>query len=178
MKSYSIKELAEIISAEVVGQSSGKIEEIYFDSRTIYQPRNATFFAFSDNRFLHDAYKKGIRVFVVSKVEDIFEDAVYLKVNSPLEALQDWANFHRNQFDLSIIGITGSNGKTIVKEWLNQLLWKDFSIVRSPKSYNSQIGVPYSILQINDEHNLGIFEAGISKKGEPPCHQAQPPDRR
>lgn len=166
MKSYSIKELAEIISAEVVGQSSGKIEEIYFDSRTIYQPRNATFFAFSDNRFLQDAYKKGIRVFVVSKVEDIFEDAVYLKVNSPLEALQDWANFHRNQFDLSIIGITGSNGKTIVKEWLNQLLWKDFSIVRSPKSYNSQIGVPLSVLQIQDDHNLGIFEAGISRPAE------------
>src|SRR5690606_10052210 len=107
---------------------------------------------FGDNRFLQDAYKKGIRVFVVSKVEEISEDdVIYLKVNSPLTALQNWAEHHRRQFGLPVIGITGSNGKTIVKEWLNQLLWKDFFIVRSPKSYNSQIGVPLSVLQIREE---------------------------
>lgn len=167
MKPYEIKELAEIMSAEIIGQPADKIEEIYFDSRTIYQPGNAVFFAFGDNRFLQDAYKKGIRVFVVSKVEEISEDdVIYLKVNSPLTALQNWAEHHRRQFGLPVIGITGSNGKTIVKEWLNQLLWKDFFIVRSPKSYNSQIGVPLSVLQIREENNLGIFEAGISRPEE------------
>ncbi len=166
MKSYEIKELAKIIQAEITGNPSGFMEEIYFDSRTIYQPGNAVFFAFYDNRFLSDAYKKGIRVFVVSEINELLENAVYLKVDSPLEALQNWAKFHRNQFRIPVIGITGSNGKTIVKEWLNQLLWKDFSIVRSPKSYNSQIGVPLSVLQMGDENNLGIFEAGISQLGE------------
>lgn len=166
MKPYEIKELAQIISAEITGNPIGKIEEIYFDSRTVYQPNNAVFFAFADNKYLFDAYKKGIRFFIVSQTDEIFGDAVYLKVDSPLKALQDWAKYHRNNFSLPIIGITGSNGKTIVKEWLNQLLWKDYSIVRSPKSYNSQIGVPLSVLQINEENTLGIFEAGISKPAE------------
>lgn len=166
MKPYEIKELAGIISAEITGNPIGKIEEIYFDSRTVYQPNNAVFFAFGDNKYISDAYKKGIRIFVVAQTEEIFEDAVYLKVPSPLKALQEWAKFHRKNFSLPVIGITGSNGKTIVKEWLNQLLWKDFSIVRSPKSYNSQIGVPLSVLQMKNENSLGIFEAGISKPGE------------
>lgn len=166
MKPYEIKELAEIISAEITGNPTGLIEEIYFDSRTIYQPNNAVFFAFGDYKYISDAYKKGIRVFVVSEIDEQLENAVYLKVNSPLQALQNWGEFHRKEFNLPVIGITGSNGKTIVKEWLNQLLWKDFSIVRSPKSYNSQIGVPLSVLQIHDENNLGIFEAGISLPGE------------
>lgn len=166
MKPYETKELAEIISAEITGNPIGKIEEIYFDSRTIYQPNHAVFFAFGDNKYTSDAYKKGIRIFVVAQTEEIFEDAVYLKVPSPLKALQEWAKSHRKNFNLPVIGITGSNGKTIVKEWLNQLLWKDFSIVRSPKSYNSQIGVPLSVLQMKKENSLGIFEAGISKPGE------------
>lgn len=166
MKPYEIKELAEIISAEITGNPIGKIEEIYFDSRTVYQPNNAVFFAFGDNKYISDAYKKGIRIFVVNQTEETFEDAVYLKVPSPLKALQKWAKFHRNNFHLPVIGITGSNGKTVVKEWLNQLLWKDFSIVRSPKSYNSQIGVPLSVLQMKEENSLGIFEAGISQPGE------------
>lgn len=167
MKSYNIKELAEIISAETIGKSNGKVEQTYFDSRAIYQPKNAIFFAFSEfgndgHSYIEDAYKKGIRQFVISKEVDTKEDAVYLKVISPQKALQKWAAFHRSQFQIPIIGITGSNGKTIVKEWLNQLLWKDFSIVRSPKSYNSQIGAPLSVLQIKEENTLGIFEAGIS----------------
>ena len=171
MKPYKIDELAKIISAQIIGKNSGLIEEIYFDSRTIYQPSNGVFFAFSEfqnnaNQFIEDAYKKGIRIFVAADVHEFKEDATYLLVESPLKALQIWSGFHRNQFDFPVIGITGSNGKTVVKEWLNQLLWKDFSIVRSPKSYNSQIGVPLSVLQISNENNLGIFEAGISKPGE------------
>lgn len=168
MKPYEINQLAEIISAEIIGNPKGKVEEIYFDSRTIYQPNQGVFFALNEfgNRYLQDAYKKGIRVFVVETIAEKAEDAVYLKVNSSLNALQIWSKFHRQNYQLPIIGITGSNGKTIVKEWLNQLLWNDFSIVRNPKSYNSQLGVPLSVLQINSEHTLGIFEAGISKKGE------------
>lgn len=168
MKAYKITELAKIISAEIIGNPEGFIDEIYFDSRNIFSPKNAVFFSFSENDSsnLTDAYQKGIRVFVVAKINGTEEDAVYLKHHSPIIALQQWAEFHRNQFDTEIIGITGSNGKTIVKEWLNQLLWNDFSIVRSPKSYNSQIGTPLSVLKITKENKLGIFEAGISKPGE------------
>jgi alanine racemase len=168
LKPYKINHLAEIISAEILGNPEGQVNEIYFDSRTIFQPQQGVFFALNElgNKYLQDAYKKGIRVFVISKISEPEEDAVYLEVVSPLKALQIWAKYHRQNFQLPILGITGSNGKTVVKEWLNQLLWDDYSIVRSPKSYNSQIGVPYSILQINNEHNLGIFEAGISKRNE------------
>jgi len=166
--SYKIAELAKIISAEIIGNPEAEVSEIYFDSRTIFSPKDAVFFSFSDsgNSFVNEAYQKGIRIFVISESDEIQEDAVYLKVASPLKALQTWAEFHRSEFELQTIGITGSNGKTIVKEWLNQLLWSDFSIVRSPKSYNSQIGVPLSVLKITAENNLGIFEAGISKPGE------------
>jgi alanine racemase len=168
---YRIQELAEIISAEIIGNPTGIVEEIYFDSRNIFQPLNGVFFAFdgalnNGNYYVHDAYEKGIRTFVVSEIEHGEKDAVYLKVESPLKALQEWAKFHRKQFRLTVIGITGSNGKTVVKEWLNQLLWKDFPIVRSPKSYNSQIGVSLSVLRITAGKKLGIFEAGISQPGE------------
>lgn len=165
---YSIKSFAEITTAEIHGSSDGFIEEIYFDSRTIFSPKNGVFFSFSTNgnQYINDAHQKGIRIFVVNQTDELKDDSVYLKVDSPVKALQKWAEFHRNKFELKTIGITGSNGKTIVKEWLNQLLWKDFLIVRSPKSYNSQIGVPLSVLKINKENNLGIFEAGISKPDE------------
>lgn len=171
MVSYRIQELAEVISAEIIGNPTGIIEEIYFDSRSVFQPVNGVFFAFNGalnngNNYVLDAYEKGIRTFVVSKITHVENDAVYLKVKNPLKALQKWAEYHRKQFGLKVIGITGSNGKTIVKEWLNQLLWEDFSIVRSPKSYNSQIGVPLSILKITAEKKIGIFEAGISKPNE------------
>lgn len=171
MDSYRVQELADIISAEIVGNPTGVVEEIYFDSRTIFQRANGVFFAFdefhkSGNHFIQDAYDKGIRTFVVSKIDVTERDAVYLLVPSVLEALQIWAKSHRNEFKLKVIGITGSNGKTVVKEWLNQLLWKDFRVVRSPKSYNSQIGVPLSVLQITADRQLGIFEAGISKVNE------------
>lgn len=171
MNSYRVEELAEIISADIIGNPTGLVEEVYFDSRNLFQPINGVFFAFDEfqqngSKYISDAYEKGIRVFVTSKVEDTEIDAVYLKVDSPLKALQEWGRYHRTQFRLNVIAITGSNGKTIVKEWLNQLLWEDFSIVRSPKSYNSQIGVPLSVLRITAERNLGLFEAGISLPNE------------
>lgn len=170
MNSYRIQELAEIIAAEIIGNPTGLVEEIYFDSRNIFQPSNGVFFDFAEfhdnSQHLSDAYEKGVRVFVTERVEAPERNAVYLKVPSAKKALQVWAMYHRKQFNLKVIGITGSNGKTIVKEWLNQLLWQDFSIVRSPKSYNSQIGVPLSILRITAGRNLGIFEAGISQPNE------------
>lgn len=171
MNSYRIQELAEIISADIIGNPSGLVEEVYFDSRNLFQPINGVFFAFDDfqqngSKYINDAYEKGIRIFVSPNVEDTESDAVYLRVNSSLKALQEWARYHRTQFELNVIAVTGSNGKTIVKEWLNQLLWEDYSIVRSPKSYNSQIGVPLSVLRITAERNLGIFEAGISLPNE------------
>lgn len=171
MNSYRVEELAEIISADIIGNPTGLVEEVYFDSRNLFQPINGVFFAFDEfqqngSKYISDAYEKGIRVFVTSKVEDTEMDAVYLKVDSPLKALQEWGRYHRTQFRLNVIAITGSNGKTIVKEWLNQLLWENLSIVRSPKSYNSQIGVPLSVLRITAERNLGLFEAGISLPNE------------
>jgi len=171
LNSYRVEELAEIISADIIGNPTGLVEEVYFDSRNLFQPINGVFFAFDEfqqngSKYISDAYEKGIRVFVTSKVEDTEMDAVYLKVDSPLKALQEWGRYHRTQFRLKVIAITGSNGKTIVKEWLNQLLWENLSIVRSPKSYNSQIGVPLSVLRITAERNLGLFEAGISLPNE------------
>lgn len=168
MKPYQIQEIARIVSGEIHGTPSGEVKEIYFDSRTIFQPQQGIFFALNDLslRYLSEVYKKGIRYFVVEKLENLEEDAVYIVVDSATKALQAWAKHHRNSYDLPVVGITGSNGKTIVKEWLHQLLWEDISIVRSPKSYNSQIGVPLSVLQIQENHDLGIFEAGISQKGE------------
>lgn len=168
MGSYKLQEIADLIGGEIIGNRVTEIEEIYFDSRRIYQPKNGIFFDFGgkNHSYIDDAYKKGIRVFVTQNIQNHREDAVYLKVDSPLQALQIWAKKHREKFNLPVVGITGSNGKTIVKEWLNQLLWKDFTIVRSPKSYNSQIGVPLSVLRIHEKDNLGIFEAGISLPNE------------
>ena len=111
--------------------------------------------------------EKGVQNFVVTHIpEGLSNKAVFLVVENTLDALQQYAAHHRSLFKIPVIGLTGSNGKTIVKEWLNFLLNPDFNIIRSPKSYNSQVGVPLSVISINDKHNLGIFEAGISKMHE------------
>jgi len=111
--------------------------------------------------------EKGVRNFVVTHVPEAMSDqANFLVVENTLDALQTFAAYHRSLFDFPIIGVTGSNGKTIVKEWLNFLLSHDFNIIRSPKSYKSQVGVPLSVIAINEKHNLGIFEAGISTINE------------
>ena len=114
------------------------------------------------------AYKKGVRNFVVQQtvLKNLYPDANIIVVNDVLIALQQLASYHRKRFNIPVIGITGSNGKTIVKEWLYQLLSDEYNIVRSPKSFNSQLGVPLSILQMGEQHTLGIFEAGISHPGE------------
>lgn len=150
------------------------------DSRQLIFPQQTLFFAIrgvrhDGHQFIADLYQKGVRQFVVEQKSltdsllttlESFENAQIWAVESSLKALQDIAKQHRSQFDIPVIGLTGSNGKTIVKEWLGQLLSTDYRIVKSPKSYNSQIGVPLSVWQINDTHTLGIFEAGISQLHE------------
>jgi Alr-MurF fusion protein len=143
------------------------------DSRQLTSPYESIFFAIKGlhhdgHRYIDELYKKGVRHFVVETLPSpaLPHDANVCQVPNTLVALQAMAQRHRETFSLPIIGITGSNGKTIVKEWLAQLLAKDYNIVRSPKSYNSQLGVPLSVWQINATHTLGIFEAGISQVGE------------
>ena len=169
---YSIDHIARIVgSSSKVGDST--IEYLLLDSRKIYSPATSLFFALKGNRrnghyFIAEVYKKGVRNFVISEGADpvAYPGANFILVKDTLEALQQLAAYHRKQFNIPVIGITGSNGKTIVKEWLYQLLHEDYTIVRSPKSYNSQIGVPLSVWQMSEQHTLAIFEAGISKPGE------------
>ncbi len=171
--SYPVSHIARIIHAKTTIAGNAMIEHLLLDSRKVYAPATSLFFALKGLRkdgqqFIPELYKKGVRNFVVSGLPapDLYPEAVFLHVNDTLEALQELAAWHRAQFTIPVIGITGSNGKTIVKEWLYQLLHADYNIVRSPKSYNSQIGVPLSVWQINKDHTLGIFEAGISQPGE------------
>ncbi|RWY54076.1 bifunctional UDP-N-acetylmuramoyl-tripeptide:D-alanyl-D-alanine ligase/alanine racemase [Mucilaginibacter gilvus] len=168
---YSVNEVKGIINAGGDIVTDKPISVLLTDSRRITNPTASLFFALSDRRngheFIADAYTAGVRSFVVKqRPEVIMADANFLIVANVLTALQALATYHRNQFNLQVIGITGSNGKTIVKEWLYQLFCPEKNIVRNPKSYNSQIGVPLSVWQINAGHNLGIFEAGISTSGE------------
>jgi alanine racemase len=171
--SYFISHIAKTLGAKTRIVSDNSIESIFFDSRRVFFPATSLFIALKGPRrnghnFIPELYSKGIRNFIVCeqfKEEDL-PDANILFVDDSLKALQKLAAFHRKQFKIPVIGITGSNGKTIVKEWLYQLLHENFNIVRSPKSYNSQIGVPFSVWEMNKLHTLGIFEAGISQTGE------------
>ena len=174
---YSISQIASIIKATTFLQNADAgIELILLDSRKLLFPSTSLFFALDSQRrngslFIEELYHKGVYSFVVdekfSKQEmQHFPNASFLQVTDVLQALHLLTAFHRRQFTAPVIGITGSNGKTIVKEWLFQLLQNDFNIVRSPKSYNSQIGVPLSVWQMNGDNTLGIFEAGISQPGE------------
>ena len=156
----------------VLGNTDVVIENVSIDSRSQAQDQHTLFFAIKGPRhdghlFIHEAFQKGVRHFVVSDaVEPIHESATFIQVEDTLKALQSFTQKYREQFHFPIVGITGSNGKTIIKEWLNFLLSPDFLIIKSPKSYNSQVGVPLSVLGINEHHNFGIFEAGISTVNE------------
>ncbi len=170
---YTIQHIAGIIGAESRIVSDNAIEQLVIDSRKTVFPNTSLFFAIRGERrdghgFIGELYENGIRNFVVQKAFDIspFPLGNFLLVNDVTDALQQLARWHRQQFKIPVIGITGSNGKTIVKEWLYQLLSPEHNIVRSPRSYNSQLGVPLSIWQMNEQHTLAIFEAGISQKGE------------
>lgn len=169
---YALHHIAEIVGSTPV-VTNATIEHILLDSRKIYAPASSLFFALKGPRrnghqFIPELYKKGVRSFVVSEQQDAaaYPEAIFIIVSDTLAALQQLAIYHRKRFDIPVIGITGSNGKTIVKEWLYQLLHEDYAIVRSPKSYNSQIGVPLSVWQMDEQYTLAIFEAGISQPGE------------
>jgi len=173
--SYGIRHIAGIIEGSFLQfRGDDPVEHLLLDSRRLIFPDTSLFFSLKGPRrdgrlFMEELYKRGVRNFVVDGVldgEEGFSGANVIRVDNTLAALQRLTAFHRRQFSLPVIGITGSNGKTTVKEWLNQLLEDEYQIVRSPKSYNSQIGVPLSVWQLNASHELAIFEAGISRRGE------------
>jgi alanine racemase len=172
-EAFTISRIAEVLNATAFTKNhEAEITQLVIDSRTVIDPEGSLFFAIAADRdghlFISDAYQNGIRNFVVSNPNytNQLADANYLLVPDVVAALQSLATYKRRQYPLKTIGITGSNGKTIVKEWLYQLLASDYNVVKSPKSFNSQIGVPLSVWQIESEHTLGIFEAGISRPQE------------
>ena len=170
----SIENITKILNANRIGNTESEIDWILTDSRSLCFAEESLFFALKSKRndghkYIHDLYKRGVRNFVVSDLPqnlNEYGDANFLQLPNPLKGLQTLAEKHRCRFDVPVIGITGSNGKTIVKEWLYQLLSPEKIITRSPRSYNSQIGVPLSIWLMNESTELGIFEAGISETGE------------
>ena len=173
MIEYSFQQIAEIINGKLLNDSKDSLpaHEFAIDSRNNIQT-NALFFAirgkrFHANTFIPELAERGVRHFVIeddSVTQHI--TANYILVDNVIQAFQQLAAYHRKQFQIPTIAVTGSNGKTIVKEWLFQLLTQDYSLVKSPKSYNSQVGVPLSVFQMDHYHNMAIFEAGISQKGE------------
>jgi alanine racemase len=173
---YTTQQIAEITGGSFLAvPHEAVIEHLLLDSRQVIFPASSLFIALQGRRhdgheFLRELYDGGVRNFIVSKPtansQQLFPSANFIFVKNAHVAFHQLAAWHRHQFDLPVVGITGSNGKTIVKEWLFQLLHEDYHIVRSPKSFNSQTGVPLSVLQITPEHTLGIFEAGISRPGE------------
>lgn len=169
---YTARKIAFILESPSEVDDS-PIIHLSLDSRKIHSPATTLFFALKGPRrnghqFIPELYKRGVRNFVVSENINLvdYPGSNFIMVGNTLNALQLLAGWHRRQFSIPVIGITGSNGKTIVKEWLYQLLSPDHEVVRSPRSYNSQTGVPLSIWQMNEQHTMAIFEAGISQPGE------------
>ena len=172
---YTIEKVTTLIGARRIGDTDANIGWILTDSRSLCFPEETLFFALKTDRndghrYIGDLYRRGVRNFVVEAVPDNaaadYPQSNFLKVTSSLEALQRLAERHRDAFDIPVVGITGSNGKTMVKEWLYQLLSPQMVVTRSPKSYNSQIGVPLSVWLLNENTQVGLFEAGISQPGE------------
>ncbi len=174
MIDFTISEIATVVNARLKkGQnySNQKISQIVIDSRTFFKGKNTLFFALIGPRnnghsYIPNLIEKGVEAFVVSDPSVISGKATFILVENTLNALQKLAAYNRKQHDYPVVGITGSNGKTIVKEWLHNLLDGEFKIVRNPKSFNSQVGVPLSVLLMSADFDLGIFEAGISQPGE------------
>ena len=172
---YSIEKITTLIGARQYGDTAANIGFLLTDSRSLCFPEETLFFALKTgrndgSRYIDDLYRRGVRNFVVEQLPDDYEQhypqSNFLKVVDTLKALQRLAERHRDEFNIPIIGITGSNGKTMVKEWLYQLLSEDKIVTRSPRSYNSQIGVPLSVWLLQEQTEVGIFEAGISEPGE------------
>ena len=173
---YSIEKITTLLGARRYGEKDSNIAFLLTDSRSLSFPEETLFFALQSERndghnYIDDLHRRGVRNFCVSNSYPIptdkeWEDTNFLVVPSTLAALQRLAERHRDEFDIPIVGITGSNGKTVVKEWLYQLLMPSMHVTRSPRSYNSQIGVPLSVWKLHERSAVGIFEAGISQMGE------------
>ena len=167
--------IIQIISPKnsVVFHPNCDITELVFDSRKLDFPAQSLFFAIKTTKndghlYISELIKQKVKNFVVSENIDKYKDlnANFYQVDDPVLAMQQIVAEHRKKFHYTVVGITGSNGKTIVKEWLSTILSKEFSVIKNPNSYNSQIGVPFSVWQMNENHSFGIFEAGISQKNE------------
>lgn len=174
MLSFYLKDIEKIVSGEYYGITNVKFSKIITDSRNIGNSSTSDLFIainglnHDGHKFIDELYKKGVRAFIVSNYINFqnYPDAAFLKVENSIEALHKLAAYKRDLFNIPLISITGSNGKTIVKEWLSWILSNKFKITRNPKSYNSQTGVPLSLLLLEEDSELGIFEAGISEVGE------------
>jgi alanine racemase len=170
---YAMSDLAQAAGAELLGRHDANIRHLLTDSRRLIFPLETVFFALKTpsndgHRYIAKLYQQGVRAFVVNAYFDASEmpQAAFLVVDDVLQALQKIAAYHRSQYTYPVVGITGSNGKTVIKEWLFQLLQTEKKVVRSPRSYNSQIGVPLSLWQMQASHELALIEAGISQVGE------------
>ncbi len=172
--SSSIENITNLLNAKRIGNCEARIDWLLTDSRSLCFAEETLFFALKTKRndghkYIPELYERGVRNFVVSDLPqkmELYADANFLQTGNPLKALQKLAEKHRLQFDVPVVGITGSNGKTIVKEWIYQLLSPDRIVTRSPRSYNSQIGVPLSVWLMDEKTEVGIFEAGISEMNE------------
>src|SRR5690554_1429673 len=172
---FTIYELATVIGGDLIHTGNSQaIDHISTDSRDIGLGSNSMYIAlkgvkFDGHEFIASVYDLGVRNFILNENQAssaVIPDANILAVTDTLDALQKIAQWNRCNFAGTVIGITGSNGKTIVKEWLGQVVGKIHLVAKSPKSYNSQIGVPLSVLGINAYYKLALLEAGISRPGE------------
>lgn len=173
MASYTLSEIGKMTGGKLAGDGTTVIRHLVTDSRQVISPGDSLFVAIEGSQrdghqYIEECYGKGIRAFMVKegRTNSAFSDAGWIEVPRTLEALQLLAAHHRSAFHIPVIGITGSNGKTIVKEWISQLVQPDKRLVRSPRSFNSQTGVPLSVWLMSEEHELAVFEAGISLPGE------------
>lgn len=178
---YTIEKVTALIGAHRYGGSDSLVSWLLTDSRSLSFPEETLFFALQSerndgHRYIADLYRRGVRSFVVTNVPDsyaqTYPQASFLKVTDTLKALQRLAERHRDEFQIPIIGITGSNGKTMAKEWIYQVLSPQMRVTRSPRSYNSQIGVPMSVWLLTKDTQVGVFEAGISQPGR--WHSSRP----
>ncbi len=172
---YSLEKVTALTGARRYGTADAEIDWLLTDSRSLAFPETTLFFALrtrrnDGHRYIPDLYRRGVRNFVVETLPENYSakypDANFLLAISSLKALQRLAERHREEYTLPVIGVTGSNGKTVVKEWLYQLLSPSLNVTRSPRSFNSQVGVPLSVWLLDEHSQIGLFEAGISQPDE------------
>ena len=170
--SYTLRDISKITGGKCIGNIDSPISNVHYDSRRFVQNNEHVFLAFKTNfndghKYINQVYENGIKQFITHKTPlKVKKDAGYLVVENTLVALQKWANFHRKNFKIPVLSITGSYGKTVIKEWINFIAQEKINILRSPKSYNSQFGAALTLLSLTKYHELAIIETGISMPGE------------